>query len=295
MITNNQAILLFFLIIYFLPQLFSNVWFKNLEMGIPVAKNYIQNFVSSIVLIGLVVFFGSPNLINIFNYPQIPMIVFATILFSFAFVLVYCFAKRAIDNQVEKDKARNINSGKKILMIIIIVIYGLLAVMYLLNYGFKLESWKDRSYLVVATIVISLLYFSFYYFKDDTYYENKFVLPLYLYPLLFLTQGVGYTMFSTISYFVIFTTVVASWGFFGIEWFVGPAKKYEGNINREMCKAYLGISDDDTAMNNNLPNQTQINTRNINYMYIAMALIFCTFLIAIIMSFVSLKKIINRQ
>ena len=132
----------------------------------------------------------------------------------------------------------------------------------------------------------------FYFFRNREQTRLNFPLSLFLYPFLFLTAGVGTYTGTTYLYVFIFTTVVALWGFFGIEWFTGLKKEFEGTINRGMCKAYLGLSDEDTS-GTPVETQTQVNKKNINMVYIAISIIFVVFVLAILVGFVAINKYMN--
>ena len=60
--STPQKILFIFLLLYFGFQIFAQIWGKYLETGIPISKNYLQNFVNTLVLIGLVIYFAKPNI-----------------------------------------------------------------------------------------------------------------------------------------------------------------------------------------------------------------------------------------
>lgn len=283
---SSKTLIYLFFFIYFGFQIFSQMWGKYLQTGIPVSKNYIQNFINALVLIGLVFYFANP----IIPLTALTSIVMAI---TFVFVFMYSYAKKAIDDECPKDKQNNVNSGKRSLTIILIIFYAILVLIYTLLY-FTVVNRDERLMVLLGGVILCILYFSFYFFKNREQNENKFPLSLFLYPFLFLTVGVGQHIGLTTIYSILFTTVVALWGFFGVEWFVGPKREYEGTINKGMCKAYLGLSDDDTANEVQPQTQTQINKRNINYIYIAVSLIFVVFILALLFTFVSVKKIMNN-
>ena len=282
----NKNTIIMFIIIYFTFQLFSQIWGLYLERGIPSGRNYLQNFVTALVLIGLTSLVDGQNIpLGYVQNSSIPVI--AVVVFVYIFMFLYCYAKNAIDNMTKKEVANNMNTGKKALMVVISCFYGVLVIIYLGLYIFK-NSWDETKYIFLFAPIVLALYFSFYFFKNKNY-KNKFVLALYLYPLLFLTSGVGTYASITILYTIFFTSVVCLWGFFGVEWFVGPKDELEGGLSRETCRAYLGI-DDESLLKNGKETQTNINTKNINYMYIAMTIIFLSFLVATVFAFVTIKK-----
>lgn len=285
-IDSSKTTIYLFFFIFFGFQIFSQMWGKYLQTGIPVTKNYIQNFINALVLIGLVFYFANP-VIPLTSLTSITMGI------TFVFVFMYSYAKKAIDEECPKNKQNNANSGKRSLTLIIIIFYAILVLIYTLLY-FTIVNRDERLMILLGGSILCILYFSFYFFKNRELNENKFPLSLFLYPFLFLTVGVGQHLGLTIIYSILFTTVVALWGFFGVEWFVGLKKELDGTINKGMCKAYLGLSDDDTA--NDVPpqTQTQINRKNINYIYIAVSLIFVVFILALLFTFVSVKKIMNN-
>jgi hypothetical protein len=63
------------------------------------------------------------------------------------------------------------------------------------------------------------------------------------------------------------------WGFFGVEWFVGPTIDYQNNLDTKQCRAVLGMGDG-SIITPNIETDTKKITRNINYLFIALSLIF---------------------
>ena len=121
--STPQKILFIFLLLYFGFQIFAQIWGKYLETGIPISKNYLQNFVNTLVLIGLLIYFAKPNIpIN----RWITLIVISTYVFMF----MYCYAKKGLDDQSARDAQKNVNNSKKTLQTAIIVIYSLLIIAY---------------------------------------------------------------------------------------------------------------------------------------------------------------------
>lgn len=176
----------------------------------------------------------------------------------------------------------------KVLTLIILFIYGGLALFYLIFY-LKINGIYEKGPIVLLTgVLIASLIAAFYGFKNKQDDQNNIVLSLYLYPLLFLTQFSG-SSFLSYSYIIIFTTVIALWGFFGVEWFVGPNNS--DVINTKTCKAYLGISDDQLLTPNTMETETKMNTRNISFMFIALGLIFVVFVMALIFTYLTVQKI----
>jgi len=257
-----------------------------LETGIPVSRNYVQNFISALVLIGLVSYFTNPaialtglNLVGVVGV--------------FIFMFLYCWAKKTIDEETAKQKQNNENSGKRGLQIVIIIFYAFIVFIYTGLY-LTYVSRNERLMVVMGALLIGALYFTFYIFKNTEQMQNKFPLSLFLYPFLFLTYNLENQRSMGLLYTILFTTVVSLWGFFGIEWFVGPKKEYEGTINKGMCKSYLGITDEDLSLNPQPKIQSDINRKNINYIYIAITLIFVMFVSGLLFTYVSLKNIWNN-
>lgn len=280
--SNSQKIVFIFLILYFGFQIFAQIWGKYLESGIPISKNYLQNFVNTLVLIGVLLYFANPNIpIN----RWITLVVIVTYIFMF----MYCYAKKGLDEQSERDLKKNVNNNKKGLQIIIIIIYSLLIAIYMAYYIYGINR-NQRINLLIATILLSVLYFTFYIFKNSTDTENQFPLSLFIYPILFLTSGIANSKVLTYIYAILFTSVASLWGFFGIEWFVKKKKEFENTINRDMCKAYLGISDDDLSMKPKDISQTELNKKNIQYIYIAICLIFIVFVFAMFFTYISMNE-----
>lgn len=281
---NNKSIILLFLVIYLSTQIFSQMGSK--EIGIPSITNYIQNFTSAIVLVGLIIYFSNPII-------PFTKTTYAIVIVTLIFNLLYCFAKKAIDNESKKDQENNINGGKKTLNVIIISIFSIIAFIFILLYTLNLPKGSIVNILLYFAL-ITVLFISFNVFKNNDQYVNKLNFPLYLYPLLFLTYNIGQSTPLTILYVFMFTTTVTMWGFFGVEWFVGPKKELQGTINKEMCRSYLGISDSQLLTTPDQGNQTTENTKNINYLYIAISFIFAAFLVAVIYTYVSVKRIVSN-
>ncbi len=274
---------LLFIGVYLGFQIFAQIWGTFINTGIPANKNYIQNFVAALVLIFLVIYYGNPqiDLKNPYN-----IIFFVA---TFIFVFLYCYAKKSMDDMSEKEKLQGKNRSIKVLTMVIIFLYAGLAFTYLTFYLKREDSGWVRGKILGTTVIIAALITGFYFFKNNKDEQNNVVLSLYLYPLLFLTSGLEESRFLQYSYTILYTTVIALWGFFGVEWFTGK-KEYEG-INTQTCKAYLGISDDQLTSPLTPQTQTAINTRNINFIYIAMGLIFTTFVVALIFVFVTVQKL----
>jgi hypothetical protein len=56
-----------------------------------------------------------------------------------------------------------------------------------------------------------------------------------------------------------------------------------------MCKAYLGISDNDLSMQPKDILQSEVNKKNIQYIYIAISLIFIVFVLAMLFTYISMN------
>jgi len=269
--SNPQKVIFIFLLLYFGFQIFAQIWGKYLETGIPISKNYLQNFVNTLVLIGILIYFAAPN-IPINRWTTVIVVV------TYVFMFMYCYAKK------------DVSGTKKSLQIAIIIIYSILIGLYLSYYLYGTNR-TERIGVLIGVILLAILYFTFYFFKNSTDTENQIPLSLYIYPVLFLTTGVGKNLTLTYTYVILFTSVASLWGFFGIEWFVKKKKEFDDTINRDMCKAYLGISDEDVSMTQKELSQTEINKRNIQYMYIAISLIFIIFVLAMLFTYVSMNSI----
>jgi len=278
---NNLPFILF-IFVYFGFQIFSQIWGKFINTGIPGTRNYIQNFISALVLIVLVIYFAKPKLL-INKYSTIFFIV------TFIFVFIFCYAKKGIDDMSEKDKQMKKDVGMKGITVIMMFLFGGLGLAYFIIAMRQAGTRSDYFKIFGSGILIVSLIGSFYGFKSDRDDQNNLVPALYLYPLLFLTKGMSESRFMSYSYLILYTTVIALWGFFGVEWFTGK-KEYDG-INEQVCKAYLGLSDDDMASPIGKLTQTRINTKNINFIFIVVALIFVSFIIALIFVFMIVQKI----
>jgi heme/copper-type cytochrome/quinol oxidase subunit 2 len=279
--SNSHKIVFIFLILYFGFQIFAQIWGKYLETGIPISKNYLQNFVNTLVLVGILIYFANPNI------PINRWITFVIVI-TYVFMFLYCYAKKGLDEQSSRDSQKNINSNKKSLQIAIIIIYSLLILVYMVYYIYGVNR-SERISVLIGVVLLSILYFTFYIFKNRVDTENQFPLSLFIYPVLFLTTGIRNNKVLTYIYAILFTSVASLWGFFGIEWFVKKKKEFEDNINRDMCKAYLGISDNDLSMQPKDTSQTEINKKNIQYIYIAISLIFIVFVLAMLFTYISMN------
>ena len=282
--SNPQKVIFIFLLLYFGFQIFAQIWGKYLETGIPISRNYMQNFVNTLVLIGIMIYFAAPNI-------PINRWVTVIVVITYVFMFLYCYAKKGLDDQSARDAKKDVSGSKKSLQIAIIVIYALLIAVYLSYYLYETNR-TERVGVFVGTALLACLYFTFYFFKNSTDTENQFPLSLFIYPVLFLTTGVGKSPMLTYIYVVLFTSLASLWGFFGIEWFVKKKKEFDDTINRDMCKAYLGISDQDSSLKTKELTQTEINKKNIQYMYIAISLIFIIFVLAMLFTYVSMNSII---
>ena len=281
--SNPQKIIFIFLLLYFGFQIFAQIWGKYLETGIPISRNYMQNFVNTLVLIGIMIYFAAPN-IPINRWTTVIVVV------TYVFMFMYCYAKKGLDDQSARDAKKDVSGSKKSLQIAIIVIYAILIATYLSYYLYGTNR-TERVGVFIGVALLACLYFTFYFFKNSTDTENQFPLSLFIYPVLFLTTGVGKSPMLTYIYVVLFTSVASLWGFFGIEWFVKKKKEFDDTINRDMCKAYLGISDGDSSLKPKELTQTEINKRNIQYMYIAISLIFIIFVLAMLFTYVSMNSL----
>lgn len=281
--SNPQKVIFIFLILYFGFQIFAQIWGKYLETGIPISRNYLQNFVNTLVLIGILIYFAAPNI-------PINRWITLIVVITYVFMFLYCYAKKGLDDQSARDAKKDVSGSKKSLQIAIIVIYAVLIATYLSYYLYGTNR-TERVGVFIGVALLACLYFTFYFFKNSTDTENQFPLSLFIYPVLFLTTGVGKSPMLTYIYVVLFTSVASLWGFFGIEWFVKKKKEFDDTINRDMCKAYLGISDQDSSLKTKELTQTEINKRNIQYMYIAISLIFIIFVLAMLFTYVSMNSI----
>ena len=281
--SSPQKIIFIFLLLYFGFQIFAQIWGKYLETGIPISKNYLQNFVNTLVLIGLLIYFAKPNIpIN----RWITLIVIVTYVFMF----MYCYVKKGLDDQSQRDAQKNVNNSKKTLQIVIIIIYSLLIFTYYIIYIININL-NEQIWVFIGAVLIAVLYFAFYFFKNKIDTENQLPLSLFIYPVLFLTTGLAKSKVLTYIYVILFTSLASLWGFFGIEWFVKKKKEFEDTINNDMCKAYLGISDGDLSLKPKETSQTEINKRNIQYIYIAVSLIFIIFVLSMLFTYVSMNSL----
>jgi hypothetical protein len=281
--SNPRKVIFIFLILYFGFQIFAQIWGKYLETGIPISRNYLQNFVNTLVLIGILIYFAAPKI-------PINRWITLVVIITYVFMFLYCYAKKGLDDQSARDAKKDVSGSKKSLQIAIIVIYAALIAVYLSYYLYGTDR-TERIGVFVGVVLLASLYFTFYIFKNNTDTENQFPLSLFIYPVLFLTTGVGKNQILTYIYVVLFTSLASLWGFFGIEWFVKKKKEFDDTINREMCKSYLGISDEDVSMKPKELLQSEINKRNIQYMYIAISLIFIIFVLAMLFTYVSMNSI----
>jgi len=275
---SNKSMLMF-LFIYFGFQIFAQVYSRHIEK-LPSTKNYLQNFIFALVLMGLVINYGNP-LIYFNAYSLIYLIL------TFVFLVIYCFSKRALDEMSEKDRRFGKGGLMKSITIVTLFLYGGLALMYLVTYFKNVESMSQFVTVGGMLLLYMGLVGAIYGIKnvDD---QDNLAISFFLYPLLFMTNGLERNSFMRYAYIIIFTSVVALWGFFGVEWFTGK-KEYE-NVNAKVCKAYLGITDDQLAGGNDLQTETKLNTKNINFIYTAVGLILVTFVIALVFMFVSFQK-----
>lgn len=282
-VSNPQKVIFIFLLLYFGFQIFAQIWGKYLDTGIPISRNYLQNFVNTLVLIGILIYFASPNI-------PINRWVTLVVIITYVFMFLYCYAKKGLDDQSVRDTKKDVSGSKNSLRIAVIIIYSILIAVYMAFY-LQGTNRNERIGVFVGIVLLAGLYFTFYFFKNSTDTENQFPLSLFIYPVLFLTTGLGKNPTLTYIYVVLFTSLASLWGFFGIEWFVKKKKEFDDTINRDMCKAYLGISDQDTLLKPKELSQAELNKRNIQYIYIAISLIFIIFVLAMLFTYVSMNSI----
>lgn len=181
--SNPQKVIFIFLILYFGFQIFAQIWGKYLETGIPISRNYLQNFVNTLVLIGILIYFAAPNI-------PINRWITVIVVITYVFMFLYCYAKKGLDDQSARDSKKDVSGSKKSLQIAIIVIYALLIAVYLSYYLYGTNR-TERVGVFIGVALLACLYFTFYFFKNSTDTENQFPLSLFIYPVLFLTTGVG--------------------------------------------------------------------------------------------------------
>ena len=85
---------------------------------------------------------------------------------------------------------------------------------------------------------------------------------------------------------MIFVSIVSMWGFFGVEWFVGPSISNQPPAPGNTCKNDSSMITPDTDTDIVIKK----NSRNINYLYIAISLIFMSIIISIIITFLALRN-----
>jgi len=279
---DKKLVLLFFFI-YFAFQIFAQIWGTYIDKGgIPSGNNYTQNFTTALVLIGLVGYFCNPE-INMNNWSS-----YFVLIMTFVLVFVYCYSKRVLDTQTQNDKANGKNKAQVWLICIMVAIYSAIILGYFITY-FSYSNGEERKTVLWSIPILAILYFSFYFFKTNNTYENKFVIPFFLYPVLFLSNNLEKSSILSNGYIIMFVSVVSMWGFFGVEWFVGPTIDYQNNLDTKQCRATLGISDG-SMITPDTDTDTKKNTRNINYLYIAISLIFMAIIISVLITFLAFQN-----
>lgn len=279
---DKKLVLLFFFI-YFAFQIFAQIWGTYIDNGgIPSGNNYTQNFTTALVLIGLVGYFCEPaiNMNNWYSY--------FVLIMTFVLVFVYCYSKRVLDTQTQNDKANGKNNAQVWLICIMIAIYSAIMLGYFITY-FYYSNMEERKTILWSIPILAILYFSFYFFKTNNTYENKFVIPFFLYPVLFLSNNLEKSSILSNGYIIMFVSVVSMWGFFGVEWFVGPTIDYQSNLDTNQCRATLGMGDS-SMITPDTDTDTKKNTRNINYLYIAISLIFMAIIISLLITFLAFNN-----
>jgi Ca2+/Na+ antiporter len=279
----DKKIVLLFFFIYFAFQIFAQIWGTYIDKGgIPSGNNYTQNFTTALVLIGLVGYFCNPE-INMNNWSS-----YFVLIMTFVLVFIYCYSKRVLDTQTQNDKANGKNNTQVWLICVMVAIYSAIILGYFITY-FSYSNMEERKTVLWSIPILAILYFSFYFFKTNNTYENKFVIPFFLYPVLFLSNNLEKSSILSNGYIIMFVSVVSMWGFFGVEWFVGPTIDYQNNLDTNQCRATLGISDD-SMITPDTDTDTKKNTRNINYLYIAISLIFMTIIISVLITFLAFQN-----
>lgn len=281
---NRNLPILIFVFVYFGFQIFFQIW--NYSFHTPSNKNNLQNFISALVLFGLVIYYANPQFTINFTSSII-------ITISFVIVFIFCYAKKGLDDMSEKDKKLGLDIRVKGLTLLMTSIYGIMALVFVGLYLSRTESLLKAGEIVGIGILLIFLYIFFYKFKVNPDEDNNLPLGLYIYPLLFLTQGLNQGGIMYYIYLILFTSVSALWGFFGVEWFTG--KKDDVPMNYKNCKSYLGLSDNELANQLGQGMQTKVNTRNINFIYMAVTLILVSFLLAVIFMYISYQRMVGNM
>ena len=171
-ISRNLPILLF-IFIFFGFQIFYQIW--NYSFQIPSNKNNMQNFVFALVLIGLVIYYGNPQLSANF-YSSIALIL------TFILLFIYCYSKKGLDDMTEKDKKLGLDVRSKGLTLIIVAFYGVIALIYLGIYLSRTESLLKAGEIVGVGILIIFLVIFFHKFNTNPDDHNNLPLGLYIFP-----------------------------------------------------------------------------------------------------------------
>lgn len=155
--SSPQKVIYIFLVLYFGFQIFAQIWGKYLETGIPISRNYLQNFVNTLVLIGILIYFAKPNI-------PVNRWVTLVVIITYVFMFLYCYAKKAIDDQSVRDSKKNVNDSKKGLQIAIIIIYSVLISIYVSYYLYGTNR-TERISVFIGIVLLCILYFTFYFLK----------------------------------------------------------------------------------------------------------------------------------
>lgn len=273
-----SASIIYYIILYLLSQWVSQflIEFKGV---LPFERNYVNNFVNSLVLMCLVFYISDPQIV-LEKYSAI------IIILAFVLAMLYSSSKIALDEETEKEKVNNINKKHKIINWISLIFYGFIAVIFLVVYTGKLifdeENWKM---VIIYIFAVGLYIFlcSIPYLKNKSY-EINFTLGLYLYPLLFLSSNTIYSYHLNYLYVFFFTTVSVLFGFFGVQYFIKPRDEIKRTVNMKTCKVLLGM--DDKSINDKLnqpsaERQSEQNSKSIKIIYIFMTILVISILLSL--------------
>ena len=273
-----SATIIYYLILYLFSQWIAQ-WLIEFKGVLPFERNYVNNFVNSLVLMCLV-FYISDLQIVLEKWSAIIGI------FAFALALMYSISKITLDEESERERVNEINMRHKIINWISIIFYGIIAIIFLIVYTSKLsfegENWK--MVLIYIFVVALYMFLSTIPYIKNKSYEMNFTLGLYLYPLLFLSSNTIYNYHLNYLYTFIFVTVSVLFGFFGVQYFIRPKGEMKRSINMRTCKTLLGMDDKSINEKLNKPSDekvNEINTRNIKIIYIFLTILIIAILLSL--------------
>ena len=273
-----SASIIYYLILYLFSQWISQ-WLIEFKGVLPFERNYVNNFVNSLVLMCLVFYISNPQIV----LEKWSLVIG---LGAFIIAMMYSITKITLEEETEREKVNEINKKHQIINWISLIFYGLIAIVFLIVYTSKLvfdgENWK-MVLIYIFAVGLYMFLCSIPYIRNNSYQIN-FTLGLYLYPLLFLSSNTIYNYHLNYLYTFLFVSVSVLFGFFGVQYFIKPKDEMKRSINMKSCKTLLGMDDKSINEKLNRPNEqkeSEMNSRNIKIIYVFLTILIISILLSL--------------